>query len=62
MIIYLDIQQHFVDYAHWKEGFDIHLSARQAGGATGDALLLRNVDNPYEIIVLLGWCDLRQAR
>jgi hypothetical protein len=51
-----------VDYARWKEGFDTHLSARQAGGATDNTLVLRNVDNPYEIIVLLGWHDLATAR
>ena len=51
-----------MDYARWKEGFDTHLSARQAGGATDNALVLRNVDNPYEITVLSGWHDVATAR
>jgi hypothetical protein len=61
-MIYLYVRQTVANYARWKEGFDIHLSARQAGGATDEALVLRNVDDPHEIIVVLGWHDLKQAR
>ena len=60
-MIYLYIRQTVADYAQWKEGFDNHAAARQAGGATDEALVLRNVDDPREIIVVLGWCDLKQA-
>ena len=62
MMIYLYVRHTVVSYAKWKEGFDNHLAARQAGGATHEALVLRNVDDPHEIIVVLGWCDLTQAR
>ena len=62
MMIYLYLKQTIADYARWKEGFDTHLSARQAGGATAEAWVLHNVDNPHEIIVVLGWRDLHQAR
>ena len=61
-MIYLFLRHQITDYARWKEGFDIHLPARQAGGATNETLVLRNVDDPHEIIVVLGWCDLAQAR
>ena len=61
-MIYLFFKHHVVDYARWKEVFDCHLSARQVGGATADALLFRNVDELQEIIILLGWRDHRQAR
>ena len=61
-MIYLYIRHHITDYARWKEEFDSHLAARQAGGATDEALALRNVDDPLEIIVVLGWRDLAQAR
>ena len=61
-MIYLYVRQTVADYARWKEGFDTHLSARQAGGATDEAFVLRNVDDPHEIIVFLGWRDLNQAR
>lgn len=61
-MIYLYLRQTVADYPRWKEAFDTHLAARQAGGATDKALVLRNVDDPYEIIVVLGWRDLMQAR
>jgi hypothetical protein len=59
---YLYLRQTIVEYARWKEGFDTHLAARQAGGASDHALVLRNVDNPNEITVLLGWHDVATAR
>lgn len=62
MMIYLFIRQTVADYAQWKEGFDNHAAARQAGGATNEVCVMRNVDDPNEIIVVLGWCDLKQAR
>jgi len=62
MMIYLYIRQTVSDFARWKEAFDIHASTRQAGGATGEALVLRNVEDPHEITALLGWHDLTQAR
>lgn len=61
-MIYLYIRHRVADYARWKEGFDRHLGARQAGGATAELILLRNVDDRDEVIVILGWSDLKQAR
>lgn len=61
-MIYLLLRQHIEDFARWKEGFDIHLAARQAGGATNETFVLRNVDDLYEIVVVLGWYDLAQAK
>ena len=49
-------------YAQWKEGFDKHYSAREAGGATCAVLVLRDLEHPNEVIVVLGWHDLAQAR
>jgi hypothetical protein len=62
MMVYLYIRQTVADFALWKEVFDHHLAARQAGGATREALVLRNADNPQEVIVVLGWRNLTQAR
>ena len=59
---YLYVRQVVREYAQWKEGFDMHFSAREAGGATREALVLRNVEQPNEVIVVLGWHDLAQAR
>lgn len=62
MMIYLFIRQTVADYGRWKEVFDTHLAARQAGGATAEAFVLRNVEDPSEMIVVLGWSNLAQAR
>jgi hypothetical protein len=61
-VIYIYLRQTVEDYARWKEGFDNHIVARQAGGATDEAYVMRNVDNPNDITVVLGWCDLEKAR
>jgi hypothetical protein len=61
-MIYLHLRQTVEDYTRWKEGFDNHVAARQAGGATGEAYVMRNVDDPNEITVVLGWSDLKKAR
>lgn len=61
-MIYLYIRQTVGDVEQWKEAFDIQFSARQAGGATHDLLVLRNVNDPHEIVLLLGWRNLAQAQ
>ncbi len=61
-MIYILLRHSVEDYRRWKEGFDLHLAARQAGGATHEAYVLRNVEHPQEIIVLLGWHDLASVR
>lgn len=60
-MVYLWMRYRVADYARWKEAFDTHLAARQAGGATRESLVLRNTDDPNEITVLLGWNTLDQA-
>jgi heme-degrading monooxygenase HmoA len=50
------------DYARWREGFDNHAAARQAGGATDAGRVMRNVDDPNDITIILGWSDLEKAR
>jgi hypothetical protein len=61
-MIYIYFRQSVEDYARWKEDFDNHISARQAGGATDEAFVLRNVDDPNEITIILGWSDLKKAK
>lgn len=61
-MIYLYLRQRVADYARWREGFDDHAAARQAGGATNEAYLLRNVDDPHDVTVILGWSSLEDAR
>jgi hypothetical protein len=61
-MIYLYLRHTVEDYARWKECFDNHLAARQAGGVTHETMVMRNIDAPNEIIVVLGWRDVKQAR
>jgi hypothetical protein len=61
-VIYLYVRQTVEDYARWKEGFDNHASARQAGGATDEGNVMRDVGAPNNITVILGWSDLEKAR
>lgn len=61
-MVYIHVRHTVEDYARWREGFDNHAPAREAGGATGELYVMRNVDDPNEITVVLGWSDLQKAR
>jgi hypothetical protein len=61
-MIYIYVRHSIEDYAKWREGYDNHAAARQAGGATDEAYVMRNIDDPNEITIILGWSDLEQAR
>jgi hypothetical protein len=61
-MVYIHIRHSVEDYARWREGYDNHAPARQAGGATDEATIMRNVDDPNDITILLGWSDLEKAR
>jgi hypothetical protein len=61
-MIYILLRHSVEDYGRWKECFELHLAARQAGGATREAYVMRNVERPQEITVLLGWHDLARGR
>jgi quinol monooxygenase YgiN len=62
LMVYIHIRHRVEDYARWREGYDNHAPARQAGGAMGEAQVMRNIEDPNEIIVLLGWSNLQNAR
>lgn len=61
-MVYIHVRHSIEDYARWREGFDSHAPARQAGGGTDEAYVMRNVDDPNDITVILGWRDLKSAR
>ena len=61
-MVYIYVRQKVEDYARWREGYDTHAAARQAAGATDEGNVMRNVDDPNEITVLLGWSDMQTAR
>jgi hypothetical protein len=49
------------DFAKWKGKYDEHLNVREAAGLT-ERYLLRNADNPNEVIMLFEASDLDKAR
>jgi heme-degrading monooxygenase HmoA len=59
---YIYVRHRVEDYARWREGFDTHAAARQAGGATDEVYVMRNVDDPNDLTIILGWSDLENAR
>jgi heme-degrading monooxygenase HmoA len=61
-MVYIHVVQKVENYARWREGFDNHASARQAAGATDEVYVMRNVDDPNEVTVILSWTDPQQAR
>ena len=62
MTYYILIRHPVEDIDKWKDGFDAHASAREAGGATGTNIIMRNADVSDEIVVLMEWSDLAKAR
>ena len=59
---YIYVRHRVENYARWREGFDTHAAARQAGGATDEVYVMRNVDDPNDLTIILGWSDLENAR
>ena len=49
------------DFAKWKPAYDAHESIRKAAGLT-QRHLLRNADNPNEVVLLFEVSDLEKAR
>lgn len=49
------------DFDKWKTQFDEHTSVREENGSKGSHVF-RNADNPNEVIVLLEWDNLDNAR
>ena len=61
-MVYIYVRHSVEDYARWREGYDNHAPARQAGGAIDEACVVRNVDDPNDITIILRWSDLGKAR
>ena len=58
---YVLVRHKVEDYAKWKKVFDEHSATRKASGCKGGQLL-RNADNPNELVILLEWKELAKAR
>ncbi len=49
------------DYARWRAVLDADAAGREAAGCRG-ARILRNADDPEEVVVLFEWDSLERAR
>ena len=58
---YMMVRHKVKDFDEWKPGYDGHLPAREAAGLR-EVYLLRNADDPHEVIVLFEAADLAKAR
>lgn len=58
---YLLIRHKVGDFAKWKPTYDAHSSARANAGLK-EELLLRNSDNPNEVVLLFSAQDLNKAK
>lgn len=58
---YLLVRHTVEDYATWRSVFDDHEGLRKAGGSSG-ARIFQSGDNPNEIVTLLEWDQLENAR
>ena len=58
---YLMIRHKVVDFRKWKPVYDAHAPARAKAGLKEEHLL-RNIDNPDEIVILFSTDDLGKAK
>jgi heme-degrading monooxygenase HmoA len=58
---YMMIRHKVRDFDEWKPGYDAHRPAREAAGLR-EVQLLRNIDDPQEVVVLFEVSDLEKAR
>jgi len=60
-MMHMLIRHKVADFAKWKPVYDAHASARQSAGLKEEHLL-RNADDPNEVILLFSAQDLNKAK
>jgi hypothetical protein len=58
---FLLIRHKVADFSKWKPAYDSHSTARQDAGLK-EVHLLRNIDDPTEVVLLFQAEDLQKAR
>jgi len=61
IMAYLLVRHKDKDYEKWKTVFDEHSATRKTSGSKGGRLL-RNADDPNEMVVIFEWDSLEKAR
>jgi hypothetical protein len=60
-MMHMLIRHKVADFAKWKSVYDTHASARQSAGLKEEHLL-RNIEDPNEVILLFSAQDLNKAK
>jgi len=60
-MVHVLIRHKVADYSRWKEAFDSHLTSRKRAGESG-CHVFHSVEDPREIVVLLDWQTIEEAR
>jgi quinol monooxygenase YgiN len=60
-MVHVLIKHKVKDYDKWKSVFDEHSDSRKAGGEKG-ARLFHNVDKPNDIVIILEWDSIENAK
>jgi hypothetical protein len=58
---YLLVRHKVAEFDQWKSAYDAHLPAREKAGLV-EGHLLRNIDDPNEVLILFEVADLQKAR
>ncbi len=58
---YLLVRHKVADFSNWKAEYDAHLATRQKAGLEEEHLL-RNIDNPDEVVLLFKAENLHEAQ
>jgi len=58
---YLLVRQKVAEFDQWKSAYDAHLPSRQKAGLK-QQYLLRNIDDPNEVLIFFEVEDLQKAR
>jgi hypothetical protein len=58
---YLLVRHKVAEFDQWKSAYDAHLAAREKAGLKEEHLL-RNIDDPNEVLILFEVADLQKAR
>ena len=60
-MIYVMVRHQVADFGKWKSAYDAHAPARTKAGLK-ELHVLRNIDNPDEIVLLFSADDLGKAK
>ena len=60
-MIYVMVRHQVADFGKWKSAYDAHAPARTKAGLK-ELNVLRNIDNPDEIVLLFSADDLGKAK